>query len=93
MNQEFPLNQIPRLEGRFFWKQVKGAVDSGAKSLYLAMFDEMDEGTAFFKCTSNPPIGESTFVTFDNQPSDTYLRLAGEAARYMRGEEIHVFNK
>lgn len=93
MNQEFPLNQIPRLEGRFFGKQVKGAVDSGAKSLYLAMFDEMDEGTAFFKCTSNPPIGESTFVTFDNQPSDTYLRLAGEAARYMRGEEIHVFNK
>ena len=52
MKKDAPQNMIPRLGGRFFWQQVKGAVDAGAESLYLAMFDEIDEGTAFFKCTS-----------------------------------------
>ena len=61
MKKDAPQNMIPRLGGRFFWKQVKGAVDAGAESLYLAMFDEIDEGTAFFKCTNTPPVGESSF--------------------------------
>lgn len=42
MKKDAPQNMIPRLGGRFFWKQVKGAVDAGAESLYLAMFDEID---------------------------------------------------
>ena len=39
MKKDAPQNMIPRLGGRFFWQQVKGAVDAGAESLYLAMFD------------------------------------------------------
>ena len=35
MKKDAPQNMIPRLGGRFFWKQVKGAVDAGAESLYL----------------------------------------------------------
>lgn len=86
MKKDAPQNMIPRLGGRFFWKQVKGAVDAGAESLYLAMFDEIDEGTAFFKCTNTPPLGESSFITYEGEAPDHYLWLAGEAAKYLRGE-------
>lgn len=86
MKKDAPQNIIPRLGGRFFWKQVKGAVDAGAESLYLAMFDEIDEGTAFFKCTNTPPVGESSFITYEGEAPDHYLWLAGEAAKYLRGE-------
>ena len=86
MKKDAPQNMIPRLGGRFFWKQVKGAVDAGAESLYLAMFDEIDEGTAFFKCTNTPPVGESSFITNEGEAPDHYLWLAGEAAKYLRGE-------
>ena len=86
MKKDAPQNMIPRLGGRFFWKQVKGAVDAGAESLYLAMFDEIDEVTAFFKCTNTPPVGESSFITYEGEAPDHYLWLAGEAAKYLRGE-------
>ena len=86
MKKDAPQNMIPRLGGRFFWKQVKGAVDAGAESLYLAMIDEIDEGTAFFKCTNTPPVGESSFITYEGEAPDHYLWLAGEAAKYLRGE-------
>lgn len=86
MKRDAPQNMIPRLGGRFFWQQVKGAVDAGAESLYLAMFDEIDEGTAFFKCTNTPPVGESSFITYEGEAPDHYLWLAGEAAKYLRGE-------
>ena len=85
-NGKAPLDQIPRLGGRFFWSQVEGALRAGAGCLYLAMFDEIDEGTAFFKCTNRPPVGESPFLTYKGLPSDHYLWLAGEAARTLRGE-------
>jgi glycoprotein endo-alpha-1,2-mannosidase len=55
--------------------------------LYFAMFDEIDEGTAIFKASLNPPVGKSTFVTFDpGIPSDYYLDLAGYAAKVLRHE-------
>ena len=54
--------------------------------IYQAMFDEMDEGTAIFKCTNTPPVGESRFVTYEGQPSDHYLWLTGMGGRLLRGE-------
>lgn len=80
------IDQIPRLGGRFFWKQAAGAVRSGGESLYLAMFDEIDEATALFKCTDNPPVGESAFLTYKEVEPDFYLWLAGEAGKLLRGE-------
>ncbi|MDI1320856.1 MAG: glycoside hydrolase family 71/99-like protein [bacterium] len=82
-----PLNAIPRLQGRFFWSQVVAAKRIGAEMLYVAMFDEVDEGTAIFKVTNEPPVGEGAqFVTYEGLPSDYYLRLTGAAGKVIRGE-------
>lgn len=81
-----PLNQIPRMGGEFFWKQVCNSVKVGAKTLYLAMFDEIDEGTAFFKCTNDVPVGDSPFLSYEGCEPDRYLWLAGQAAKVLRGE-------
>jgi hypothetical protein len=80
-------NAIPRLRGEFFWRQFQAAKSSGASMLYVAMFDEVDEGTAIFKCTNDvPPPSEAPFVTYEGLPSDYYLRLTGQGARMLRGE-------
>ncbi len=46
-------NQIPRLRGEFLWRQAYNAKMAGAKVLKIAMFDEVDEGTAIFKAASH----------------------------------------
>ena len=48
------------------------------------MFDEVDEGTAIFKCTNNPPVGESPFLDFEGLPSDHYLWLTGRITQRLR---------
>lgn len=81
------LNQIPRLKGKFFWSQVQTAKKIGCEMIYVAMFDEVDEGTAIFKCTDSPPVGDDAkFMTMDGLPSDHYLRLAGRAAELIRDQ-------
>ncbi len=81
------LDQIPRLGGRFLWSQAVGAKRAGAEGAYVAMFDEVDEGTAIFKCI-DPPTPElaKRFVGLEGLPSDHYLRLTGEIGRLLRGE-------
>ena len=82
-----PINPTPRLGGQFFWSQFCAAKSAGATMLYVAMFDEVDEGTAIFKCTNDAPISdESKFLTYEGLPSDHYLRLAGLGARLLRGD-------
>jgi len=86
MRPESPLGQIPRLGGRFLWTQYVEAIRAGATMIYQAMFDEVDEATAIFKCTNDPPAGESSFLTYEGLPSDHYLWLVGQAASMLRGE-------
>lgn len=81
------LDAIPRLKGDFLWSQIAAAKRSGCKMLYVAMFDEVDEGTAIFKCTNNPPTGNGAqFLTYEGLPSDHYLKLVGKAGKLLRGE-------
>lgn len=77
---------IARLKGEFLWRQYVAAKQAGATMIFQAMFDEMDEGTAIFKCTNDPPVGESRFVTYEGLPSDYYLRLTGLGGKLLRGE-------
>lgn len=82
-----PLNSIPRLKGEFLWTQFQENTSIGAKMLYVAMFDEVDEGTAIFKCTDDvPSTPDVPFVTYEGMGSDFYLKLTGAGARMLRGE-------
>ncbi len=78
---------MPRMKGEFLWSQFVAAKRAGATMIYVAMFDEVDEGTAIFKCTNDAPVSEpSKFLTYEGLPSDFYLRLTGSGARMLRGE-------
>ncbi len=79
-------DHIPRLGGKFFWKQIVEAKKAGANVLYVAMFDEMDEATQVFKVTANPPAGKSRFLTYKPEDPDFYLKLCGKAGELLRGE-------
>lgn len=80
-------NKIPRNKGEFYWKQLYGAIESGAEMIYVAMFDEIDEGTSIMKCAHKVPVGKSIFVPIDQDvPSDHYLWLTNMAAKMLRGE-------
>lgn len=86
--------QIPRNKGDFFWKQLAGAISSGAEMIYVAMFDEIDEGTAIFKCAKKVPVGESVFVPIEEGiGSDHYLWLTGEAGKMLRKEKPLVMEQ
>ena len=90
--QEFggrhPINQTPRQKGRFYCELITTAIQSGAKMLYVAMFDEMDEGTAIFKCSNEPPQPDAPakLLDYDGVPTDHYLWLTGRAGQMLRGK-------
>ena len=93
-----PLNEIKREGGTFYWKQIYNAISAFKEiaceyaMVKVAMFDEVDEGTAIFKLAptiNDVPLGVD-FVTLDidgdNLPGDWYLTLTGEGAKMLRGE-------
>lgn len=86
MKPDAPSNQIPRRKGVFFAAQLEAQRAIGAGMQYVAMFDEVDEGTAIFKCSDTPPPG-APFVTMEGLPSDHYLRLAGAAAARLKAAD------
>lgn len=84
--KDLPLNTIPRHCGAFYQRQIENAARAGVQTLYTAMFDEVNEGTAIFKLTADPaqePNGvELLGLDADNcqnATTDLYLRLAGRA--------------
>ncbi len=81
-----PSNQIPRRRGEFLWSQFCEAKRAGISMVYVAMFDEVDEGTAIFKCRNDVPAGDkSKFITYEGLPGDFYLKLAGQGTKLIRG--------
>jgi hypothetical protein len=88
------LNRIPRRCGQFLWKQVVNLLGARVQTLYAAMFDEVDEGTALFRIESDVgalPAG-ANMVTLHQDgcklPDDWYLRVTGVAARYLKEQRV-----
>ncbi len=86
-------NEIPRNKGEFFWQQFYNIKSLNIPNLYIAMFDEYDEGTNIMKAADSYLAipGNQYFVTNSADgtyiSSDFYLRLAGKATRVMKGSE------
>jgi hypothetical protein len=85
-------NAFPRRLGKFMWRQFYNIKSLGIKYVYVAMFDEYDEGTAiaksamdYFDIPKNQYFQtlsiDSVFVS-----SDFYLRLAGAASKVLKGQ-------
>lgn len=85
------LNWKPRDGGHFLWKQVYEVCNMGSKFMYVAMFDEIDEGTAMYKLVptrADCPVGaEQVPLNEDgyNLPSDWYLQVGREAQKMLDG--------
>ena len=84
-------NKRPRRGGNFFWTQASRVISGNAKSIYIAMFDEIDESTAMFKLAENDAQtpDQAYFLALDadgyDLPSDWYLRCAKLATEIVRG--------
>ena len=80
-------NHVPRQRGQFLWTQFLQDKSAGASMVYVAMFDEVDEGTAIFKCANDVPVGQqSKFLNFEGLPSDFYLKVVGTGTKLVSGK-------
>jgi hypothetical protein len=77
--------RIARRKGEFYWRQFAIFRELGIRTVFVGMFDEVNEGTAIYKVANEIPVGQY-FVTYEGLPSDWYLRLTGAATRMIRGE-------
>ncbi len=86
-------NEIPRNRGEFMWRQIVNLKNDNISNVYVAMFDEYDEGTAILKAADSyfsiptnqyflTTSADGTYIS-----SDFYLRLVGKAAKVIKGQE------
>src|SRR3981189_1119612 len=76
---------IPRRRGEFYWRQFAIFKALGIRTVFVGMFDEVNEGTAIYKVANQTPVGKH-FVTYEGLRSDWYLRLTGVATQMIRGD-------
>lgn len=81
---------VPRRGGEFLQRQIDACIEAGCESLYISMFDEVNEGTAIFKIAREVPVPAYRQVIVpleDGVPSDRYLTICGEAAKRLKGQK------
>ncbi len=84
-------NAIARRHGDFMWRQFAQVRNRAISNVYIAMFDEYDEGTAISKAAENSSMIPTNqyFLTLDADgtacSSDFYLRLTGDGAKMVKG--------
>ncbi len=76
---------ISRRDGLFLWEQFVRLSEMKQTSVYLAMFDEVDEGTAIFKVLNAPPL-QGHFVGRSEKPTDWYLQIVREGSRLLHSK-------
>jgi len=88
------LNRTPRNCGRFLWRQMSDLLDLHVDALYVAMFDEADEGTAIFPAeTRADKLPAGSKMVYLNQdgcflPDDWYLRVTGAGAGFLHESKV-----
>jgi fibronectin type 3 domain-containing protein/lysophospholipase L1-like esterase len=86
-----PKNQFPRNAGNFLWTQLSDMASIHAPSVFIAMFDEMNEATPIFKCAEDASMipTNNWFLTLDADgthcSSDFYLRLVKDGGDMLKG--------
>ena len=86
-----PRNDFPRQHGDFLWEQFVNVRQAGVPSAYVAMFDEVNEGTAIFKLAEDSSMAPSDqyFLNLDADgvrcSSDFYLRMVGDGTAMVKG--------
>jgi hypothetical protein len=85
-------NKIKRNHGDFMWSQFAAARNAGVQSVYISMFDEVQEATQIFKVAENSdqvPAGKY-FLTLNADgtacSSDFYLRLTRDGGKMIKGQ-------
>lgn len=84
-------NWKPRNGGHFLWKQAYEVCKMNSKFMYVAMFDEVDEGTAMYKLVETPdnlPVGADQVPLNEDGyklPSDWYLQVGTEIQKMIEG--------
>lgn len=84
-------NDAPRNAGELMWRQAKNIKSLGVSSMYFAMFDELDEGTAIMKAATDWSMipTDQYFLTTSADgiwcSSDFQLRVAGAAIELLKG--------
>lgn len=78
MHPENGVNE--RYGGKFLWNQMYHCINSGAQMLYMAMFDEIDEGTALYKCLNKKDVPS-------NEAADDYY------VRFKEGEGYRMVSR
>lgn len=91
-NQKAEFNWAPRLKGEFYWTLARLMISNNSKMIYVAMFDEVDEGTAILKISDDDsllPVNTGCkFLTTEGMGSDYYLWLTGEIGKVLRGKKV-----
>ena len=89
-------DMIPRQGGKFLWYQMASYMEFGVKSIFIAMFDEIDEGTAIFKCAHqdktpvniNKFVPDGKFLSYDDDiDTGYYMYLVGRMSQYLKSGE------
>lgn len=87
---QYESNMMPRFCGSFYWQQAANVINAGARQIFIAMFDEVDEGTSIYKMVTNAGDlpSNSLLIPLDidgcKLDSDFYLRLAGATTDAIR---------
>lgn len=84
-------NAIPRNAGNFMWSQFALVRQTGVPSVYISMFDEVNEGTAILKGAEDSSMIPTSqwFLTLGadgtHVSSDYYLRETNDGGQMVKG--------
>ncbi|HEY4288510.1 MAG TPA: glycoside hydrolase family 71/99-like protein [Puia sp.] len=85
-------NIIPRNHGDFMWTQFAAAKTANIPSVYISMFDEINEATGIMPCAEDSTMipKNEYFLTLDadgtHVSADFYLRLTTDGGRMIKGQ-------